>query len=181
MHFDFSFPKSYEIQHIENVPENVHPQFFYPRGKPFWRKGPQFLITNKRRETWIDMVSEEAPGGLYGVYSCPNPDQVLIVAGGTSHLLDTLAFESPSVLDNITYNYINIVMPCVSEEIILMAGWLDIVCIGKNGLLWDSRFEYEITEMEISNGAFYVNGLSAGTEEPWQMKAKLEDGSILRD
>ena len=126
------------------------------------------------------MFYQEVPTGLNAVFSTPHSDKVLIIAGGTAHLLDTVNYSVQGDLDDFfTYNFIRIVETCVAEEVILIASYIDIACIDKNGILWESRFEYEISALKVMNGTLTVNGVSAGVEEPWQMKANLKDGSII--
>lgn len=175
MKYHFDFPKSYEILQVENVPENSSPQFFYPRGKPYNDKGLQFLITNRNGETWVDMFFQEVPTCLNAVFTTPHPDKVLIIAGGTAHLLDTVNYAVRCGLDF----YVNIVKQCVPEGLTLLAGWTDVVCLDKDGIIWGNQFEYEISALGVFDGVLIVDGVSAGAEEPWQITANLKDGNII--
>lgn len=176
MQFDFSFPKSYEIALLEELPGVPQLQIYYPSGKEHGSNGTPFKITNKNKESWIGIFASETSNGLCSVNSCPNPDKLLVTAGGLSSYIDTINFREPSPLD---YMYVNQVVTCVPAEKLLLVGWLDIVCIGTTGVLWESRLEYEITKIRIENGIIFADGLAAGTEEPWNMKASLTDGKIL--
>ncbi len=151
-------------------------QIHYPSFGKSGLDGLHFKLTNKNGETWIGTFESETSNGLCGVYACPDPDKLLVVSGGFPHYIDTVNFRKPIPLE---YMYTNHVVACEGEQKLLFAGWLDVVCIGPQGIAWESRLEYEITKIWVEGDVIIADGLSAGLGEPWQMKASLIDGSIL--
>ena len=92
-----------------------------------------------------------------GVFQCPCPDDILLLAGGYAYLADTL---HPERCLHLPLRPVTRVLPVPEENLILLAGLQHIAAITAEGLAWQSeRLTWEgLTMGEVRDGALQGTG-----------------------
>lgn len=97
------------------------------------------------------------PSAPSGVWSCPNEDALLAVAGGYAYLVDT---KAPERCVHLTLRPVTAVMAAVEQGLLLLAGFHQVVAVGKDGVQWKTRrLSWEgVTLGEVRNGVLHGTG-----------------------
>ncbi len=103
-----------------------------------------------------------------GVWSCPHPDDLLAVAGGYGYLVRTTATPGSEAAVHLHPRPITAVLPATEAGLLLLAGFHEIVAIGRAGVAWRSaRLSWEgVTLHSIASGALHGSG--------WHMQSDRE-------
>jgi len=112
------------------------------------------------------------------VYACPRPDDLLAVAGGYAYLIDTL---HPERCLHIPLKPVTQILAAIDDNLLLLAGFHNIVAIGKDGLAWQSeRLSWEgITLGEIIGGALHGTGWHMHTDRDLPFVLDLSAGKHI--
>ncbi len=100
-----------------------------------------------------------------GLLSCPNPDDLLILAGGYAYLIDTL---QPEKCLHLPLRPVAAVMLIPEQHLIVVAGFHHVIALDAGGLRWQSkRLSTEGIQLERVEGQIL---LGSG----WDMRTDLE-------
>ena len=100
-----------------------------------------------------------------GVWASPSPDHLLAVAGGYAYHVDTLRPENTTLLEQ---RPVTAVLPAVEAQVVLLAGFHDVLALGADGVLWRSaRLSWEgVTMTGVAGELLHGHG--------WDMFADAE-------
>ncbi len=100
-----------------------------------------------------------------GVWACPAPDDLLAVAGGYGYRINT---SDPAGCEFLPLRPITSVMTAVGEELLMLAGFHNVLALGAEGVRWHSaRLSWEgVTLREVRGGVLHGEG--------WDMFADRE-------
>ncbi|MBW4037767.1 MAG: hypothetical protein HIU91_02635 [Acidobacteria bacterium] len=98
-----------------------------------------------------------------GIFPCPRPDDILAVAGGYAYLIDTLA---PERCLHLPVRPTTQVLSAPSADVILLAGFHNVIAIDATGLRWQSaRLSWEgVTLTEVRDGHLHGTGWDLHTD-----------------
>lgn len=105
-----------------------------------------------------------------GVWSCPCPDDLLAVAGGYAYLVRTLQPATATLLEQ---RPVTSLFPLPSHDLLLLAGFHDILALGKQGVCWRSgRLSWEgLTLGEVEGNQLHGTG--------WNMFSDRDEAFVL--
>jgi hypothetical protein len=105
-----------------------------------------------------------------GVHACPDPDDLLAVAGGYAYLVDT---QQPENCLHVPLKPVVQIKAAPEENLLLLAGFHHIVAVGRNGIAWQSaRLSWEgLTLDAIQAGALHGTG--------WHMQSDRDIPFVL--
>lgn len=100
-----------------------------------------------------------------GVWSCPNPDHLLAIAGGYGYLIDT---TNPETCNFLPLRPVTGALATVPEGLLILAEFHTALAIGPEGVRWQTRrLSWEgVTLREIRDGQLHGDG--------WDMFADRE-------
>ena len=76
-----------------------------------------------------------------GIFACPRADDILALAGGYAYLINTLA---PEHCLHLPLRPVTQVLPAPAAELILLAGFHNVLALDANGIRWQStRLSWE--------------------------------------
>ena len=105
-----------------------------------------------------------------GVWSCPQPDRLLAVAGGYGYLIDTL---DPARSEFLPLRPITALLPALEAGVLLLAGFHHVLAVGPEGILWQTgRLSWEgVTLREVRDGELLGEGwdMFADREVPFRV------------
>lgn len=92
-----------------------------------------------------------------GVWSTPNPDAMLAVAGGYAYFVDTTA---PEQCLHLALRPVTAVLPVHDPALILLAGFDRVTALGAKGILWTTdRLSWEgVTLSAVRDGQLFGTG-----------------------
>jgi hypothetical protein len=98
-----------------------------------------------------------------GVFACPNPDDLLAVAGGYAYLVNT---QAPEHSLHLPLRPATQILPAPAANLILLAGFHNIIAVDANGLRWQSaRLSWEgITMTEVRGDRLHGTGWNLHTD-----------------
>ena len=103
-----------------------------------------------------------------GVWSCPDPDRMVAVAGGYAYLVDTL---HPDRCDLMEQRPVTHLLPVFEEGLLLLAGFHDVLALGAEGVRWRTgRLSWEgLTLNSVDQGTLRGVGwdMFADTDVPF--------------
>ncbi len=110
-----------------------------------------------------------------GVWSCPNPRDLLAVAGGYAYLLDT---ASPERVDFLSIRPVCAVLPAPEETVLLLAGFHTVLAVGLEGVRWQSeRLSWEgLTLAEVRDGVLHGTGWNMFSDRDLPFRLDLKTG-----
>ena len=109
------------------------------------------------------------------IYPCPNPDDLLAIAGGYAYLIPT---QHPETCLHLPLRPVTQVLPAPSANCIILAGFHEVAAIGANGLLWQSaRLSWEgITLTEVRENTLHGLGWNLQTDREIPFTLDLTTG-----
>jgi len=109
------------------------------------------------------------------IYPCPNPDDLLAIAGGYAYLIPT---QHPETCLHLPLRPVTQVLPAPSANCMLLAGFHEVAAIGANGLLWQSaRLSWEgITLTEVRENTLHGLGWNLQTDREIPFTLDLTTG-----
>ncbi|NUQ27400.1 MAG: hypothetical protein HOQ35_02615 [Acidobacteriaceae bacterium] len=100
-----------------------------------------------------------------GIWSCPRPQEICLVAGGYACIVDTLAPEQAALVPQ---RPVTEVVPAVEAGLLLFAGFHTVIAWGANGLAWETgKLTWEGLTLGAVDGNI-LNGMG------WDMMADKE-------
>ena len=110
-----------------------------------------------------------------GIFACPNPKDLLAVAGGYAYLIDTLA---PERCLHLPLRPITQILPAPAAHLILLAGFHNILAVDANGLRWQSkRLSWEgVSMIEVSDLRLHGTGWNLHTDREVPFSIDLATG-----
>lgn len=92
-----------------------------------------------------------------GVWSCPSPDDMLVLAGGYGYLIHTL---SPADCDFLPLRPVASILAAPSAHLLLLAGFHTVLALGPDGVRWQTaRLSWEgVTLREVRDGHLHGDG-----------------------
>ena len=144
-----AFPHTWSVQ-VLRTPPLIAParQFVYPQNIPgeedALNRGA--LLLSVRPATGGSFLATCAlgfrdPSLPSGVWSCPSEHHLLAVAGGYAYRVDTL---HPGTAELLEQRPVTALLPAPEHGLILLAGFHDLLALGKDGVLWRSaRLSWE--------------------------------------
>jgi hypothetical protein len=100
-----------------------------------------------------------------GVWACPDPDWISVVAGGYAYLIDT---NHPGQWQQLEYRPVTAVKPILEQELLIFSGFHSLQAWGRTGKQWQtSRLTWDgIRITEVRGDTLYGFG--------WEMKSDCE-------
>ena len=141
MRFDFTFPREYEIKVLESQPP-VHPVeklYHYPvELEEGDRSGVYVRVVPRNGTPWFGFFASgfDSPQVMNGVYSCPDPDSVCVVAGGYAYVVKA---QDPSTWFSVEQRPVIEVRTATDQQLILFEGFTSISAVGPDGMAWTSE------------------------------------------
>ena len=95
-----------------------------------------------------------------GLWSCPNPDHLCAVAGGYAYLVPTSAPNPQLSSTHLPLRPVTAILPAITANLLLFAGFHGIVAWGPEGILWQSaRLSWEgLTDLQIDGNHLHGRG-----------------------
>jgi hypothetical protein len=111
-----------------------------------------------------------------GIFPCPRPDDLLALAGGYAYLIDTLA---PDHSLHLPLRPVTQILPAPTANLILLAGFHNVIAIDTNGLRWQSsRLSWEgVTLTEVRNNQLHGTGWNLHTDREVPFSIDLTTGA----
>jgi hypothetical protein len=111
-----------------------------------------------------------------GIFPCPCPDNLLALAGGYAYLIDTLA---PDHSHHLPLRPVTQILPAPTANLILLAGFHNVIAIDTNGLRWQSsRLSWEgVTLTEVRNNQLHGTGWNLHTDREVPFSIDLTTGA----
>ncbi len=115
------------------------------------------------------------PGLPTGLWSCPNPDQLLAVAGGYGYLIDA---NDPAICNFLPLRPVTAVLAADSENLLILAGFHTVLAVDRNGIRWQTaRLSWEgVTLHEIRDGHLHGDGWDMFADREVPFTIDLETG-----
>jgi hypothetical protein len=179
-----AFPQTWQAR-ILTAPPLIAParQFVYPQHVP----GEEDAIS--RGALLLDIKPANAANFLAtcalgfrdptlptGIFACPRPDDLLALAGGYAYLIDTLA---PIHSLHLPLRPVTQTLPAPTANLILLAGFHNVIAIDTNGLRWQSsRLSWEgVTLTEVRNNQLHGTGWNLHTDREVPFSIDLTTGA----
>ena len=111
-----------------------------------------------------------------GVWACPQPDDLLAVAGGYAYLVNT---RQPEECQFLPLRPVVEVLQVADSGLVLLAGFHSVAAIGESGLLWEtSKLSWEgVTLSEVSGGKLSGLGWDMRTDREVPFEVDLRTGA----
>lgn len=141
---DLRFPHNYDVEPDPELPPDTGRDRQIEFTEEGLHPGPSVIIRvhSASGGSWVGVFAgEDAPGTLTGIYSCPDPDRICVVAGGRGYLVNA---HDPTTWSPIeTYPIIDIAS-VVDCSVLVLANFTHLVGIGKVGVVWETeRLSYD--------------------------------------
>jgi hypothetical protein len=139
--FHYHFPRSYEIKLLEsyslvNPVEELHQ--FPARLEEGDRTGIYLRITPGALPAWVGFFAKgfDSSQVASGIYSCPDPDSLCVVAGGYAYMVKA---ADPESWVQIEQRPVVLVKPLPELKLLLFVGFTTISGLGESGRLWTTH------------------------------------------
>ncbi len=105
------------------------------------------------------------PAAPTGVWACPDPEWICVVAGGYAYLIHT---ADPARWQQLEYRPVTEVKPIVEHELLVFAGFHSLLAWGRTGKMWQTgRLTWDgVRITEVRGDTLYGLG--------WEMKSDRE-------
>lgn len=111
-----------------------------------------------------------------GLWSCPNPGDLLAIAGGYAYRIPT---ANPQQTEFLPLRPVCAVLPAPAEGLLLLAGFHAILALGPEGILWrTARLSWEgLTLDKVENGFLQGQGWDMFTDRDRPFRVDLRTGT----
>jgi hypothetical protein len=111
-----------------------------------------------------------------GIFACPRPDDLLALAGGYAYLIDTL---TPEHCLHLPLRPTTQVLPAPAAELILLAGFHNLLALDANGIRWQSaRLSWEgVTMTSVDATHLHGTGWNMHTDREAPFTIDLATGA----
>jgi hypothetical protein len=98
-----------------------------------------------------------------GIFACPQPDDLLAVAGGYAYLVDT---QNPAQCLHLPLRPVTAILSAPSAGVLLLAAFHKVAAIDANGLRWQTeRLSWEgVTMTEVHQDQLHGTGWNMQTD-----------------
>jgi hypothetical protein len=100
-----------------------------------WGAPTVLRVTTQSGTESVLMFAAGGLGGESGIFACPAPEDLCVVAAGQAYLVDTRMPEGDAV---VLRSDTQEVVPLPHEGLLLLSGFQNIVAVGINGVVWRS-------------------------------------------
>ena len=178
-----SFPASWSAE-ILTAPPLIAParQFVFPRAVPgeedaLARGALQLMVRPVRGGAFLATcaLGFRDPILPSGTWSCPNPDDLLAIAGGYGYLVRTSA---PEAALHLPLRPITAVLSVPDAQLLLLSGFHQVIAVGPEGVLWESaRLSWEgVTLQNVRGGTLHGTGWNMQTDREVPFALDLQTG-----
>jgi hypothetical protein len=105
-------------------------------------------VTPTAAEPWVGFFACESRELLVGLYACPNPDQLLVVAGTQANLIRV---NQPHDRQELPIHPINSADRPTGTDLVVVGSFTDLAAIDAAGLLWVTGRLF-IDDLELISG-----------------------------
>lgn len=156
LEFHKDFPHDYELEELDNSSTTSFPVHYFPsveyKNSLVQRS---ILIRPKNKSPWVaKLAGHVARYGLSGLYTCPQQNQLCVVIGGCSYVLDT---NNPTLRIENPFESVDRIDACKEKNILLVSTDPCLWAWGKNGLVWEiyDLAGSDLVITEITNSTIY--------------------------
>jgi hypothetical protein len=111
-------------------------RFVYPAQVDEVERGAlELLVRPSGAEPFLATCALGFAGGLFGVWTCPDPDQLCAIAGGYAYILNT---QHPERWEQVSYRPVLEVLAAVDHRLLLFAGHKAVQAYGLRGRVWET-------------------------------------------
>lgn len=177
---DDTFPHNYEVKLLESY-SLVHPaeklHQFPAQIEEGDCTGIYLRVVPKSFPAWIGFfaLGFESEQVARGVFSCPDPDWLCVVAGGYAYAVDT---AQPGCWIQIEQRPVVEVRPIPELKLLLFTGFSSITALGESQCLWTTeRLSWEgVSIVEIRGAILHGMGWDAITDKEVPFEVDLLTG-----
>lgn len=110
-----------------------------------------------------------------GVWSCPNPNHLLALAGGYAYLIDT---TTPERAQHLALRPVTAILPATEAGLLVLAGFHTVMAIAATGPTWTtSRLSHEgLTQLAICDNQLHGYGWNMLTDRELPFTIDLSTG-----
>jgi hypothetical protein len=115
------------------------------------------------------------PGVPSGVWSCPDPACICVVAGGYAYLIDT---RDPSRWEQLVYRPVTAVTPIADQELLLFSSFHSLLAWGREGKIWQTgRLSWDGVRITAIRGETLLGlGWEMNTDRELEFEVNLRTG-----
>ena len=151
---DLAFPRTWTAEILAQRPLILPArQFVYPRRAEEVERGAlEVLVHSADTQPFLatfalGFADAAAPTGLW---SCPDPNRLCAVAGGSAYVIDT---TNPEQFEQIEYRPVLRVLALPAQQLLVFAGHHSLLAWGPKGKVWQtSRLSWEGVEITRVEG-----------------------------
>lgn len=176
---DFGFARSYRLELNPELPSTGGWQIPALR---FGEKGEETLtirVTPDQGQQWIASFALEVGGVLNGVYACPGPEQLMVLAGSDGFLIRA---NDPSATEILPIHPTLHVIRPVGTDLLVVNSFTDASAIDSNGIRWttDRLFVDDFESVSGPSGRIFARGtLDFVPSEPKVLELDPATGRVV--
>jgi len=162
--FQESFPHDYDVRFMPDKPLIAPARYFvYPTlVDEIERDAAVIEVLPKESAPWTGAfaLGFAADTVVSGVFSCPDPKWICVIAGGYAYLVDT---EHPETFIHLRPRPVVRVMPVPAPKLLLFCDFASITAVGEHGIAWETpALTWEGLSLgKIENGLLHGTGWDA--------------------
>jgi hypothetical protein len=176
-----TFDAEYEVEPLEELPPaTALARFYFPNASASGgRDGVLVKVVPRAREAspWIGVFAFGvlSPRGLTGLFTCPNPKQLLVVARGAGYLV---AVDDPVVHQIVKAAPVLGVYPVSARQLLVLSDYLHLVAYSSHGVAWETeRLSWDGLEVEeVTEEQIRGQGWSSPDDRHVAFTVDLRDG-----
>lgn len=136
--FDFSFPRRFACELLQELPGGPAPLHYFPRGLAVGQDGVMVQVQPDAAERWIGMFAFGKFGnaGVTRVLSMPDPRLLCVVARGGGYLVTA---ASPNAWEPVNEIPIVDIRAVPGAGLVVFAGQTDLIAYGERGVSWRTK------------------------------------------
>ena len=155
---DATFESSYAVELLEELPPVGEIRRFYFPGASSagGRDGVLVKVTPAQvdAEPWVGVFAFGllSPKGVSGIFACPNPDHLCVVARGAGYIV---AAADPSQHELVESEPVLGVYSVASSGVLVFADYLRLTAYGREGRAWrTARLSWDGLQVDEVNGGW---------------------------
>jgi hypothetical protein len=122
--------------------------------------------------------SGEKDSGLFGAYSCPDPTQLCVIAGGATYIVDTVSGKLLANLGGLPISRVDVLL---QEQMLILSTFFFICAWDVGGMRWET-FELANYDLEIKSiGDGLIHGTGLKHDKSFTFQLDLKSGDYERD
>ena len=155
-----AFSGSYTVEVLEELPPAKDSRrFYFPGPSSAGGRDGVLVKVNPRQagaEPWIGVFAFGlvSPKGVTGVFTCPNPEQLCVVARGAGYVVTA---TNPAQRELLEAEPVLGVYPVASSRVLVFADYLRLVAYGQEGRAWSTaRLSWDGLQVDEVNGGWLL-------------------------